>query len=172
MVSVKVTRQRLALFLAAVAAVAAMTSAAISGGNVEKASSGGLEISRSASGSAEIVRFLSAYGWEVDETSAQTRDVQIPSPFDSVYEQYNALQRAQGFDLSPYRGRKVTVTSYGVLNYPGYEENGDAIKATVMVYKDKIIGGDIASVEFGGFMHGFDMETVEYEDNTETEGSG
>ena len=168
MVSIKATRQRIILLLAAVAAVIAMTSAAFSAdADVKTGTSGGMEISRSVSDDNDVVEFLRAYGWEVESQPAETKEVQIPSPFDSVYEQYNALQREQGFDLSPYRGRTVKVESYRVLNYPEYEDESDMIHATVIIYKEKIIGGDISSVEFGGFMHGFDMETVQSEKNSD-----
>ncbi len=96
--------------------------------------------------------FLAWYGWETEPDAREFYEVTIPKEFDRVYTRYNELQKQQEFDLKKYRGKAVTKYSYRVTNYPGYE--GD-VYATLLVWRDKVIGGDIASAALDGFMHGF-----------------
>ena len=76
----------------------------------------------------------------------------IPEIFDSVYQKYNELQRAQEFDLTRYQGRRVKRWTYEVKNYPDYE---GTVVANLLIYNNTIIGGDIASNALDGFMQGF-----------------
>ncbi|MBQ8577790.1 MAG: DUF4830 domain-containing protein [Clostridia bacterium] len=99
--------------------------------------------------------FLSQFGWEVDEENADCVEVTVPARFDAVYEDYNAIQRAQGLNLERYRGKKVMRYTYPVTNYEGYD---GTVLATILVYKDKVVGGDICSAEVNGFLHGFAKE--------------
>ena len=53
------------------------------------------------------VALLTACGWSVESEPVGTQEVQIPDTFDEVYEQYNAIQQAQGLDLTPYQGKRI-----------------------------------------------------------------
>lgn len=97
------------------------------------------------------IDFLSRFGWEVDEEPTEISEITIPQEFNDVYQKYNQLQKQQGFNLEKYKGRLCKHFTYKVLNYNGNE----AVNANLIVYKNKIIGGDISSVELSGFMHGF-----------------
>jgi len=98
------------------------------------------------------VAFLNAFGWEVGADPIAIEEVVIPAEFDDVYTQYNEIQQYQGLDLSRYRGKTVKRYTYRVTNYPGGEE----ANANILVYKERVIGGDVCSAEFEGFMHGFE----------------
>lgn len=102
------------------------------------------------------VAFLESFGWEVEEQEAEIVGVLIPKEFDGVYLKYNAIQKTQGCDLSRYNGKQCKRYTYVIKNYPGNPEN---VRANLLVYRDKIIGGDICSLELDGFMQGFAMET-------------
>ena len=106
----------------------------------------------------ERIAFLSQFGWIVEEEPAEVKEILIPESFDEVYERYNALQQEQGFDLSPYCGTRVKQWSYIVLNYPGYENNRDQIRANLLVSGGNVIGGDISNVALDGFMKTFDAQ--------------
>ena len=95
--------------------------------------------------------FLSSFGWETSVEGSEAIEVTIPAKFDSVYEGYNDIQRAQGLNLERYRGKKVMRYTYAVTNYPDYE---GTVYATLLVYKDKVIGADICSADVEGFVHG------------------
>lgn len=100
------------------------------------------------------VSFLTGLGWQVDEEAVEVREVVIPLEFDQVYQNYNLIQLDQGFDLTQYAGRRMTRYTYEILNYPTGEEN---IRANLLVYKDRLVGGDVCSLRLDGFMHGLRM---------------
>lgn len=101
----------------------------------------------------ERLGFLASWGWEVSPAGGWVEEVQIPGTFDPVYDAYNQLQLKQGFDLAHYAGERVRRYSYPLTNYPN---SGDDIRANLLVYKGKIIGGDISSQRENGFSTGFD----------------
>lgn len=97
--------------------------------------------------------FLRGFGWEVHEEPEEIVPVIIPEKFGKVYENYNELQREQGFDLKKFQGKEVRRYTYEVTNYPQQKKY---IRANLLVFKGKIIGGDICSIYVkDGFMHGF-----------------
>ncbi len=107
----------------------------------------------------ERLSFISQFGWEVADDPAEVAEVLIPSEFDETYEKYNDIQKQQNMDLSLYAGKRVKRWSYAVKNYPGYEGRTDVIRLDMLVYEGAVIGGDVCSLELGGFMHGFDPPT-------------
>ncbi len=58
--------------------------------------------------------------------------------------------------MTKYAGKRCKRYSYSVLNYP---EEPEDVRANILVYNGKIIGGDVCSLKLDGFMHGFAMET-------------
>lgn len=98
------------------------------------------------------VEFLEQFGWVVDASGETVKDTVIPSEFDNVYEAYNNIQMAQDFDLSEYKGKTVKLYSLKINNYP---KDSEYVYATLLVFDNKIIGGDVHSTELSGFMHGF-----------------
>lgn len=108
----------------------------------------------------ERIAFLSSFGWTVEEGPMDVREVVIPAEFSDVYTAYNEMQGAQGFDLKPYAGEKCTQYRYIVTNYP---EKENTVLATLLVFGDRIVGGDIASDAADGFMHGFAPNSAHYE---------
>lgn len=105
------------------------------------------------SSAADGAGFLSQFGWIVDENSVTEESVKIPAQFDSVFAGYNELQRQQGLDLSRYKRKKVTHYKYVVNNYEGYDGK---VWANLLVYRGRVIGGDICSADPDGFVKGFD----------------
>ena len=98
------------------------------------------------------VEFLKNHGWEVQTAPTESGQVRIPKTVTPVYERYNALQKSQGYDLSQYAGKTVMRYVYKVLNFPGATE---PVYATVLVYKNQIIGGDITDTAPKGVVRGF-----------------
>ena len=87
-------------------------------------------------------------GWQVDTEPLEIEEVIIPDKFDEVYSKYNELQKASGFDLEKHRGDKCKRYCYKVKNYKGEDD----VVMNMLIYKNKLIGGDISSRELGGFM--------------------
>lgn len=104
------------------------------------------------------IAFLAQFGWEVESAPIEEATVKIPSTFDKVLSSYNALQKKQGLDLSEYSGKEVTRYSYKVTNYKGYDGE---VTANVIIYKNRVIGGDICSADVDGFIKGFDNPNFE-----------
>ena len=84
----------------------------------------------------------------------ESGQVRIPEQTTEVYDRYNNLQKSQGYDLSQYAGKTVMRYVYKINNYPGAT---DPVYATVLVYKDQIIGGDVTDTSAKGVVRGFAM---------------
>ncbi len=97
------------------------------------------------------IAFLKKYGWEVDENAREVIEVTIPVNFDPVYEKYNQLQIGEGLDLEKYKGKTVKRYTYLVNNY----EYDGVVLANLLIYKNRVIGGDICTASVDGFVHGF-----------------
>ncbi len=104
------------------------------------------------------VQFLKDFGWDVTVSPVETSQVRIPKQSTQVYDRYNALQKSQGYDLTPYAGKTVMRYVYKIKNYPGATE---PVYATLLVYKDSIIGGDVTNTAAQGVVQGFKMPAVQ-----------
>ena len=100
------------------------------------------------------IAFLSQFGYKVSGEPIESVELTLPDDFDRVFSGYNELQKAQGLDLTKYKGKTVTRYTYEVSDYPGYE--GAKVYANLIVRKNRIIAGDICSAEPSGFIHGFE----------------
>ena len=100
------------------------------------------------------VSFLKSFGWEVIASPKESGQVLIPRESNTVFDRYNALQKCQGYDLSKFAGKKVMRYVYTVKNYPGATE---PVYATLLIYKNKVIGGDITDTAPGGKVKTFEM---------------
>ncbi len=89
----------------------------------------------------EYIRYLKV---DVNEEDYTFKETVIPESFSDVYKEYNKLQNQGGFDLSSYKGKKVTVYSYPLT------ASGKIL--TLIIYDGQIIGGDIAETKIGGKM--------------------
>ena len=102
------------------------------------------------------VSFFAQFGWEVNETPITENEIKIPDEFDKILKTYNEVQKQQGLDLTKYRGKTVTRYTYEITNYPNYEGK---VYANVLIYKNRVIGGDICSADVNGFIHGFKRQS-------------
>jgi len=101
------------------------------------------------------VEFLKSFGWEVSTSPAESSQVRIPEETTEVFDRYNALQKSQGYDLSQYAGKNVMRYVYKVNNFPGATE---PVYATLLVYKNQVIGGDVTDTAAKGVIQGFKMQ--------------
>ena len=77
--------------------------------------------------------------------------MQIPKTFDDTYQAYNAIQLGQGLDLTPYQGKRATLYTYELLEYPTGQEG---VVANLLVRRNRLIAADISAPEADGFVHG------------------
>lgn len=101
----------------------------------------------------DAASFLAQFGWEVDAAEAKTVEVTLPETFDKVFAGYNELQKRQGLDLGKYTGKRVTRYTFTVKNYEGAE---GTVLANVLVWRNRVIGGDLCSADVTGFVSGFE----------------
>lgn len=85
--------------------------------------------------------FLSQLGYEVDkEVSCDV--VTIPTEFNSIYTEYNQLQKQIGLDLSKFKGKIAQRIKFNLANT-------DKKYAVLLIYDGKVIGGHITNGEYG-----------------------
>ena len=137
-VAMKTTRTRLAVWgMVLMALVAVM----LAGSNTPAAVSANTDPER--------VTVLTELGYRVDPQWTAVQEITIPTWLDTAWESYNEMQKACGYDLIPYLGKRVKCYTYRVLNHP----DGDAV-ATLYEYNDKVVAGDVSAVGAEGFRHG------------------
>ncbi|MBE6582630.1 MAG: DUF4830 domain-containing protein [Ruminococcaceae bacterium] len=95
------------------------------------------------------INFLKQFGWEVESEPSENVKVTIPTKFDKIFVGYNELQKQQGLDLGKYKGKDVERYTYKITNFDNY--NG-TVYANIIVYRGKVIGGDICSADLNGFV--------------------
>ena len=100
------------------------------------------------------VEFLKSFGWDVTTSPVESSQVKIPQQSSEVYDRYNALQKSQGYDLTQYAGKTVMRYVYKINNYPGAT---DPVYATLLIYQNQVIGGDITNTSAKGKIQGFKM---------------
>lgn len=96
------------------------------------------------------LEYIRSFGWEVGIAPTSIKEIRIPANFDDAYEQYNALQREQGFDLRKYRACYAYKYTYDILNFD--EPSPVPICANLIIYDGRIIGADISSSEATGLV--------------------
>ena len=121
----------------------------------ETAADPGAQAVRTVKTEEERIAYLSGFGWKVEEKPVQTQEVRVPTEPNDVFLRYNELQKSQGFDLSEYAGKSIRRYVYQITNYP--DAGNETWYATLLVYKDEVIGGDVSSAAQNGVMHGFAM---------------
>lgn len=97
------------------------------------------------------VKFLEEQGWKVSTSPTETSQVRIPAETSEVFDRYNALQKSQGYDLSQYAGKTVMRYVYKITDYPGAT---DPVYATLLIYKNQIVGGDVTDTSAKGVIRG------------------
>lgn len=104
---------------------------------------------------ADVASFLAQFGWQVKTEPIEVKEVVIPSEFDRIFTNYNEIQKQQGLDLTRYKRKTATRYTMEITNYGDYEGK---VYANVIVYHNRVIGGDICSADVSGFMHGFETK--------------
>ena len=149
----KVDMKKVIAVLAAVAALI-FGLVALLGGSDNAASTGA---NNAVTTNDDRVKFLADLGWEVTTSPVESSQVRIPQEQSQVFERYNALQKALGYDLNAYAGKNVMRYVYKVENFPNATE---PVYATLLVYKNQVIGGDITDTAARGMIQGLTKFTT------------
>lgn len=140
----KVDIKKIIAALAAVAGVIIALILLLGGGNSSSPTA-----APSMAGNEGRVQFLKNLGWEVSASPVESGQVRIPQEQNEVLGRYNDLQKSAGYDLSQFAGKTVMRYVYKVNNFPGATE---PVYATLLIYKDQVIGGDITNTAADGTM--------------------
>ncbi|MDR3179159.1 MAG: DUF4830 domain-containing protein [Oscillospiraceae bacterium] len=105
-----------------------------------------------AKSNSDRINFLSQFGWEIQKDPIRIDTITIPSFFNDTYIKYNDIQKSQGLNLEKYKGKICKRFVYFINNYPNSKEKP---VVTLLINSDKIIGGDVSTIEYKGFIHGF-----------------
>ncbi len=157
--SVKTSKAKIVVLVVALAAIITAI-VAVMGRGQKPATADESVINYSASNASERTAFLSQFGWKIADDPVEISEVIIPMDFDTGYAEYAEMNKAQGLDLEIYKGMRAKRWTYDVLNYPGLEEKTGLVQANLLICDGRVIGGDICSLEQGGFLHGFDFPAV------------
>ena len=144
----KVNMKKTIILLVAVAAVIIALITAVGGSDAQTTSAPTL------TGNDARVKFLRDFGWEIENSPVESSQVRIPEQVTEVFDRYNQLQKSQGYDLSKLAGKNAMRYVYKISNYPGAT---DPVYATLLVYKQQIVGGDVTDTSAKGKIQGFKM---------------
>lgn len=100
---------------------------------------------------AKRIEYIESFGWTTGAVPDSIEEIRIPVRFDEAYEQYNALQKEQGFDLKRYAASRAQKFTYRLTNYEGADPV-IPINANLIVVDGEIVGADISSAEANGFV--------------------
>lgn len=145
----KVDMKKIAIVLA-IAAVLIVALIMLFSGGSEPTAAAASEIATND----DRVKFLTGFGWSVTSSPVESSQVKIPETSTDVFDRYNTLQKSQGYDLSQFAGKTVMRYVYKVTNYPGATE---PVYATLLIYKNQVIGGDVTDTAAKGVVRGFRM---------------
>ena len=148
----KVDIKKIILALAAVAGVILLLVLLLGGGNNSTPTA-----APSVAGNDGRLQFLQSLGWEVSASPTESGQVRIPQEQNEVFSRYNTLQKSAGYDLSQYAGKTVMRYVYKVNNFPGATE---PVYATLLIYKNQVIGGDITNTAANGTMQALTKATL------------
>ncbi len=144
----KIDKKKIAIILSAVAILIAGLFMLLGGNDATPT------ISTTVSNNDARVAFLKSFGWDVTTSPVESSQVLIPEEASEVFSRYNALQKSQGYDLSAYAGKTVMRFVYKINNYPNATE---PVYATLLIYKNQVIGGDVTDTAAKGVIRGFRM---------------
>ena len=154
LMTAKVDKKKTALIITAVIVAIAAIVVLFSGGESTPT------VSDNVSNNDARVAYLESFGWDVTTSPVESGQVRIPEEGNEVFKRYNELQKAQGYDLSQYAGKTVMRYVYKINNYPDATE---PVYATLLIYKNQVIGGDVTNTAAKGVIQGFKMPANQQE---------
>lgn len=108
----------------------------------------------------DMNEFIASLGWTVEKNPIEIVDVVIPNEFNNVYLKYNEIQKGQKLNLEKYKGKTAKRYTYVITNYP---DTTQTVYLNLIIYKNKVIAGDVCSADVNGFIHG-----IKYSKDTNT----
>ena len=98
---------------------------------------------------ADRCAYLSARGYCADPASETVKEIVLPKEFDGLLADYNALQLTAGYDLRAAAGRRCTLYTYELTDFPDWDGR---VLAVLYVYHGRVIAGDVHTASVEGFL--------------------
>lgn len=152
----RVTRTRVIAAFAILIVICGAIAAAVNPGRSHSIGVAAATVSAKVSTNEDRITYLEGNGWRVTTEPLAVEELLIPDEFDETYTEYLALQQSQGFDLTKYCGKRIKRFTYEITNYPTGEAG---VQASLLIYKNQVIGGEVLSPRLDGFIHGLTMPT-------------
>ena len=89
--------------------------------------------------------FFAQLDIEAENEPLKSREVVIPEEFNQTYDDYNALQKHAGLDLTRFKGCTAQELTFAL-------KNGKAPFAVLLTADDRVIGGHLTNGEYGSEM--------------------
>lgn len=109
------------------------------------------------------VAYLESLGWQVEPEAVETLQFLLPDPLTDAYQQYNVLQKEQGFDLSAFCGQQLTRYTYTVTNYP---DRPRGVQLNLYLCGEQPVAGDVVCAGADGFQTTLDYPEEASDDST------
>ena len=140
--SVRFKNIRLTVFsLVCTAVFIAVCLIALKAGAPDTVSIGSEDYSLSAADEADITAFISVCGYDTADMISDTV-ITVPKHWNTAYTEYNGMQLAQGFDLTPYKGKSARELVFRLAGSSEY--------LYIMLCDGKIIAAHICSYDGSG----------------------
>ena len=104
------------------------------------------EYSLMAENNSQVEDFFEQFGFDAEYLFAE--DVRIPSAGEE-FEEYNRLQKSQGLNLIPYRGKSGKI--YTVLLCSDEKED-ETLFGVAVVYRDRVVAAHITDGRYPAFI--------------------
>lgn len=101
------------------------------------------EYSTAAETPLQRIEFLEQFGIAATESACD--EIIVPAQFNSIYEDYNALQQTIGLDLAPYKGKRAERYTF-TLDTASPDSGACAV---LLVRSGRVIGGHLTDGAFG-----------------------
>lgn len=95
--------------------------------------------------------YIKSLGWEISPDPIEVIEIAIPKEFTDVYNNYNKIQLDSGYNLENYKGKVAKKWTFNITNFT---DSSEKVRCNIIIIDNKLIGGDISSVAFDGFMTG------------------
>ncbi|MEG0456513.1 MAG: DUF4830 domain-containing protein [Oscillospiraceae bacterium] len=149
--SFKLTKKKIGVFTAVLVIAAIAIVGVFSLNSNPAVFASGIKPETNGENNEQRVEFIQSFGHIVNTEPVNVIEMVIPTEFNEDYKGYNEYQKQLGFDLEKYSGKRVKRYSYQITNY----NTGitDKLYARILVFDDKIIGGDVCLEKEDGFTH-------------------
>ena len=99
-----------------------------------------------ASDNLSVLAYIESFDIDVLKEGLKEDEIKVPTTFNDVYNNYNKIQKEQGFDLENYKGKTLKRYTYPMINI----EDEGSLFVEVLTFDGIIVAADIYSTNIGG----------------------